>query len=151
MQTTVEIGQTLFEETARLTGVTEYGVSWEKLIRGEAQLPLQGARFDIAFEGSLEGDRIKGTIKGIDYATVRADGRFDMSIHATITTDDGARIAFYEDGVLTPNGDGTATLRLNMRFTTAHPAYAWLNTVQAWGTGVANQQSGEVRVTASLV
>jgi len=148
MTTANTTGTVLFEETAQLTGIVEYGVAWNDLVAGEAKLPPQGARFDIAFEGQLTGERIRGKIDGVDYLTVRADGRFDMNIFATITTDDCATIAFHETGLLTPRGDGTVDLRLDMKFTTAHEMYSWLNRQQAWGWGTANQKTGEVRVTA---
>jgi hypothetical protein len=148
MLTEVDTKQVLFEENVRLVGVTEFGVSWDELVKGEAILPPSGARFDIAFEAELKGKRINGTLKGIDFLTVRADYRFDMSIHATITTDDGVKIAFEENGVLTPREDGSAELRLNMRFTTAHEKYAWLNKIQGWGLGTIDRSSGQGRVTA---
>lgn len=148
MQTITERSQKLFEETAQLTGILEYGVSWEQLIGGQIEIPSQGARFDITFEGKLSGERLNGSIKGVDYLTVRADGRFDMNIQATITTDDGARIAFHESGVVSPQAEGPAELYLNMEFNTAHEQYTWLNGLQAWGRGTADQGSGEVKVTS---
>jgi hypothetical protein len=146
--TATEIGQRLFEEEVHLTDIVEYGVSWSKLIAGETPIPAEGARFDLAFEGSLEGERIKGTVKGVDYLDVRADGRFQMTIHATITTDDGARISFTEDGVVSPGPDGIAGLRLNMEFKTSHEKYKWLNALQGWGVGTSNTNTGVVNVTA---
>lgn len=148
MQVAKATGSVIFEETAQLTDILEYGIDWKELVAGNANLPPQGARFDISFEGDVTGERIKGKIRGVDYLTVRADGRFDMNIFATITTDDGATIAFHETGLLTPRGDGLVDLRLDMTFTTAHEQYAWLNKQQAWGWGTADQTTGIVKVTA---
>lgn len=148
METATTKKMKLFDETAQLKGIFEYGVNWEALVAGQASIPPQGARFDISFEGELSGERLKGTIKGVDYLTVRADGRFDMNIFATITTEDGATIAMHEYGPLVPRGDGIVDLHLQMQFQTAHARYAWINTQQARGEGVADQNTGKVQVTA---
>ena len=58
--------QHLFDEEAYLTDITEYGVSWESLVKGKQLPPPQGARFDIAFEGKIFGDKINGKVKGVD-------------------------------------------------------------------------------------
>lgn len=144
----IAVKEHLFDETVQLTGIAEYGISWQDLTGGKVAPPPQGARFDIAFEGALEGLRIKGNIAGVDYLTVRADGRFVLNLQASIETGDGERIAVEEDGILLPpqDGSGIAQLQLNLRFNTASPRYAWLNKLQAWGRGTADWNTGEVRV-----
>lgn len=138
----------LFNESLQLTGIIEYGIQWDQLITGQTALPPQGTRFDITFEGSFEGPEIAGTIKGTDYLTVRADGRFMLDIYATITTDDGEQIPIYEEGVVTLSDDGMAKLQLNMKFNTVSPKYAWLNKMQVWGLGRIDMSRGEVNVQA---
>lgn len=139
----------LFDEQVRLTGVTEYGLRWADLTSGKIAPPPEGARFDIAFEGEVAGDRLNGRIRGMDYLEVRADGRFMLDIRATIITDDGELIALREDGVLTPSpGAPTASLHLNMTFTTHSPRYAWLNRQQVWAIGQADMVRGAVTVRA---
>lgn len=149
-EVTMPVNEHLFDEAVHLTGLTEYSVSWEKLTTGQADLPAEGARFDIAFEGSFEGPKLKGTIVGVDYLQVRADGRFQLDMQASLTTDDGEKIAVYEDGILiAPDPDDEARiaqLRLNFRFTTASPKYAWLNQVQGWGRGTVDWNTGQVEV-----
>lgn len=149
-QVTIPVSEHLFDETVHLTGLTEYGVSWEKLTTGQAILPPEGARFDIAFEGSLVGDKIKGAISGVDYLTVRADGRFQLNLQATVTTDDGEKIAVHEDGILIapdPEDESRiAQLRLNLEFTAFSPRYGWLNHIQGWGRGTVNWNTGEVEI-----
>ena len=147
-QVTMPVGAHLFDEVVHLTGLTEYGMSWEKLTTGQAVLPPQGARFDIAFEGTFEGLRLKGTIAGVDYLHVRADGRFQLNLQAVLTTDDGEKIAVYEDGILIPPQDDgmIAQLRLNLEFTASSPKYAWLNQVQGWGRGAVDWNTGQVDV-----
>jgi hypothetical protein len=146
----IPVGEHLFDEAVQLTGVTEYGISWQEFVSGQVTPPPEGARFDIAFAGSLEGSKLNGSITGVDFLEVRADGRFLLHIHATITTDDGERIALYEDGLLIPSADGTgiAQLRLNMQFTTSSPKYAWVNQLQVWGRGSVDMAKGEVSVKA---
>ncbi|MCB9291292.1 MAG: DUF3237 family protein [Lewinellaceae bacterium] len=141
--------QHLFDEEVFLTGITEYGTSWEKLASGSQAPPAQGARFDISFEGKVFGDKIKGKVKGVDYLQVRPDGKFILTLHATITTDDGATIVLEERGtmVILPNGDGQ--LYLTMNFSTAYPRYQWINEKQVWGIGTSFLSEGEGRVTIS--
>jgi hypothetical protein len=64
---------------------------------------------------------------------VRADGRLQLHFHAEITTEDGKKIAFFADGVLTPkSGSPIAQLRLNITLTTCAAEYSWVNPIQVW-------------------
>lgn len=147
-QTTIPAAEHLFDEKLHLTGVTEYGVSMQELLSGQISPPPQGARLDIAYEGRIEGERLSGTIKGVDYAVVRADGRFQFDIRARITTDDDVPIAVYADGILKqPDANNVAGIRLNMQLTTAAPAYEWVNLLQLWGSGSVNLETGQIRVS----
>ncbi|MCO6477981.1 MAG: DUF3237 family protein [Phaeodactylibacter sp.] len=139
----------LFDEEVYLTGITEYGMSWESLVSGREPLPPQGARFDIAFEGRIFGDGINGRIKGVDYFEARADGKFILTLHATITTDDGATIALEEKGAMVVTPDGNGQLYLTMNFSTAYPQYQWINEKQIWGVGTSFLSEGKGRVAIS--
>ena len=44
---TIEMGEPIYEYTVNITGMPEHGVSFEELMSGEAQLPPEGARFDV--------------------------------------------------------------------------------------------------------
>lgn len=134
----------LFDEEIRLTGITDFGLSWEDLISGSAVLPSQGARFNIAFEGKVFGEKINGDIKGVDYLYVRSDGKFELNIQASILTDDGVMIHVQESGVSNPNTDGTAKLNLNLSFLTNSPEYNWLNQKQIWAVGIVDMIQGNV-------
>ena len=92
---TIEVGELLYEYTVKITGMTEYGVSLESLMAGEVAPPPEGARFDVAFEGASSGPKLKGKVTGVDYLRIRADGRFQLHIHAEITADDGQKIALH--------------------------------------------------------
>jgi hypothetical protein len=132
----IDVGELLYEYTVKLTGMTEYGVSFEALMGGKAPPPPEGARFDFPFEGASIGPKLKGKVTGVDYLRVRADGRFDLHIHAEITTDDGHKISLHADGVALPEpGIPIAGLRENVTLFTSSKAYAWVNGLQVWGTG----------------
>lgn len=143
----------LFEESIRLTNITDFGLDWNDFLAGRVAPPREGAQFYLDFEGRLEGEKISGTIKGRDYLTVRGDGRFCLHIHAIVTTDDGERLALFEDGVLLPPSDdsGIAGLRLSLTFSTASPKYAWLNRQQVWAAGSVDQRTGEGKLRGYLV
>jgi hypothetical protein len=67
---------------------------------------------------------------------VRADGRFDLHIHAEITTHDGQKISLHADGVaLAQPGASVAGLRENVTLFTSSKAYSWVNGLQVWATG----------------
>ena len=136
---TMSVGELLYDYTVKLTGMTEYGVSFEALMAGTVAPPPEGARFDIPFEGVSDGPKLKGKVAGFDYLRVRADGRFELHIHATITTDDGQRISLHADGVALPQpGSPIAGLRENVTLFTSSEAYTWVNGLQVWGTGTVN-------------
>ncbi len=73
MAVTIPVGERLYEATVTFTGATEFGVSMEALSSGKVPPPPEGARFDVAFAGSLRGARLNGTVTGVDYLSVRAD------------------------------------------------------------------------------
>ena len=98
--------------------------------------PPQGARFDGAFEGPVTGPKLTGTLRGVDYLTLRADGFFQLHIHAEMAPASGEKIAFFADGVATPReGNPVADLRENVSLSTACEAYAWVNALQIWAIG----------------
>lgn len=143
---TVEIGELLYEYTLKITGLTEYGFSFEALMAGTAPPPPEGARFNVLFEGAAVG-KLKGTASGIDYLRVRADGRFDLHIHADITTDDGQKISLEGDGVALPReASPIADLRENVTLFTSSKSYAWVNTMQVWGIGTVDLAAQVINV-----
>ncbi len=145
--TSINVGEQLYEFKGKFTGVTEFGVSMEALTGGAATPPPAGARFDVSFEGTTAGPKIKGTGVGVDYLNVRADGQFQLHIHAALTTEDGATIALYADGVASPRADSAILdLRENVTLTTAFPAYAWVNGLQVWGVGTVDLAKQEISV-----
>lgn len=146
MSQTIAVGEYLYEVVAGFTGVTEFGVALSDLLAGQAAPHPAGTRFDIAFEGTVEGPRVKGTIRGVDYLELRADGRFALNIRAVVTTHDQQTLAFTAHGLLEQH-PGCPAVRLieTASFQTASPAYEWLNRVLAIGLGSVEPAKGEVR------
>lgn len=142
-------GELIYEYTARLTHVTDYGLALADVLSGVATRPAEGLRTDVAFEGPVTGPKLRGTVNGIDYGTLRADGRAQLHIHAQITTDDGKRIALAADGVATVEpGCPTGQLRENVTLTTSEPDYDWVNSIQIWATGSVDFGAGQIHVSA---
>jgi hypothetical protein len=143
-------GEKIYEYDLDITGVTDYGVSMEAILAGKEKIPPQGARFDVAFAGNATG-RLSGRVRGVDYLRMRADGRVDLDIRATIETGDGFRIALSADGVavLRP-GEPVANLCENVSLTTAALGYAWVNTHQIWGVGSVNLAAGKIHIDAYM-
>jgi hypothetical protein len=139
-------GEKIYEYDLDITGVTDYGVSMESILAGKEKVPPQGARFDVAFAGNATG-RISGGVRGVDYLRMRADGRIDLDIRATIDTADGHRIGLCADGVsvLRP-GEPVADLCENVTLATAAAGYAWVNTHQIWGVGSVNLATGKIHI-----
>jgi hypothetical protein len=140
----------IYEYDLDITGVTDYGVSMESILAGQEEVPPQGARFDVAFEGNAAG-RLSGRVRGVDYLRMRADGRIDLDIRATIETDDGFRISLSADGVaVLRQGEPIADLSENVTLTTAAASYAWVNTHQVWAPGSVNLATGKIHIDAYM-
>lgn len=140
----------IFEYDLDIVNVIEYGVNMEAVLAGQERVPLHGAQFDVALAGPIKG-RMTGTIRGIDYLRVRADGRRELDLRASIETEDGSRIAFSADGVGTPrDGEPIVDLAVKIDLTTAAAAYAWVNARPAWGAGYANLATGKIHIDAYL-
>jgi hypothetical protein len=146
-------GELIYEYTIQSTGATSYGVpALDDLLSGVADIPLQGARYDFAFQGPIVGQRLRGTIELTDYIHVRPDGRVQLHIHAEITTEDGKKIALYADGVAHfTEGPPVGDLRENVTMTTSEPDYAWVNPLQIWARGTVDLAKGEAHVTGYVV
>lgn len=140
-------GEPLYESTGNFTQVVEFGVSMEALASGQVAPPPEGARFDVWFEGAVKGTKPSGSLKGVDHLHVRADGRFQLHIHAEITADDGSTIALAGDGVAT-GAPPVLSLRENVTLTTSAPKHSWVNTIQGWGTGTVDAMTGALRIAA---
>ena len=143
-------GELLYEYTPKITQVVEYGVSMDALMSGQAPPPAEGARFDIYFEGPVAGAKLSGSVKGVDYLHIRADGRSQLHIHAEITTEDGKKVSLAADGVALGQPP-VLQLRENVTLTTSHPEHSWVNTFQIWAPGTVDLAAGQIHVKGYAV
>ncbi len=143
-------GEKVYEYDVDITGMTDYGISLEAILSGQQPIPPQGARIDVAFEGRALG-RLAGSVRGVDYLRLRADGRMDLDIRATIETHDGRRIALSADGVAVPRAtEPVADLSENVRLTTAADEYGWVSTRQIWAVGTVDLATGKIHIDAYM-
>jgi hypothetical protein len=143
-------GEKIFEYDLDITNVIDYGAEMQAIFGGQANVPLQGARFDVTLAGSIKG-RVSGSMRGIDYLRVRADGRRELDLRGAIETTDGHRIAFIAEGVGTAReGEPIVDLSVNISLSTAVASYAWVNARQTWGIGYANLATGKIHIDAYL-
>ena len=146
---TIEVGELLYTVTLNVTDMREYGVSFTALMGGEVTPPGEGARFDVAFEGTATGPKVNGAAEGIDYVRVRPDGRFELHIHESIRTEDGQNISAHGEGVATlrPEG-GIADVRVNMTLFASSKDYRWVNQVPVRGIGTLDLVKQVIQVAA---
>jgi hypothetical protein len=143
-------GEKIYEYDLDVTGVTDYGITLEAILSGQERIPPQGARVDVAFEGRATG-RLAGRVRGVDYVRLRADGRIDLDIRATIETENGRRIALSADGVAVPRAaEPVAELSENVRLSTVAEDYAWVNGRQIWAFGTVNLAAGKIHIDAYM-
>ncbi len=147
-----DIGTAMWDEMSvvdlQITEVSDFGTSMNDIMSGKVAPPPQGARINVAFEGTTKGV-LAGTMKGVDYLNIRADGRIDLNIHAVIVTPDGARIAYEAGGVSVPGDGGIGQLTETVKLTTSSEKYAWVNTHTFVAKGTVNLNTGEVDMVLS--
>jgi hypothetical protein len=146
-------GELIYRYNLKVTGITSYGApAVDAVVSGAAGIPPPGARYDLALEGRIAGQRLRGTVNGVDYIHIRPDGRAQLHIHAEITTEDDKKIALYADGVVSFRaGSSLGDLRENVTLTTSGPAYAWVNPLQIWALGTVDMATGDVDIAGYAV
>jgi hypothetical protein len=138
----------LFDASMQFTGVVDYGYTLEQRSTG-VPIPAQGARFDVFFDGQIVGQRLRGTIRGVDYVTLDRDGMAHLHVHAHITTHDGCHIAIHSEGMARQRaGSSIADVEETMSFATAADSYKWLNGLQGCGSGAVDMQVGRIEIKA---
>lgn len=143
-------GEKIYEYDLDVTGITDHGLTLTDVLTGAVPIPPQGARIDVEFAGTIAG-RLTGTVTGTDFTVLRADGRIDLDIRATIETDEGVRIALWADGVAVPRPDAPiGDLFENVLLGTAAPGYEWLHGRQVWGIGTVNFAEGKIHIDGYL-
>jgi hypothetical protein len=90
-----------------------------------------------SLEGSLVGERFRGTLRLVNLAPKRSDDVNLPTVRGLMTTDDGAKIWVAMDGMaLARSGDGARVVTAAITFRTGDPRYTWLNTVFAVTEGI---------------
>ncbi len=88
-------------------------------------------------EGSLAGDRLRGTLKLTNLAQRRPDNVNLPTLRGLLTTHDGAVVWVELDGIATLRPeDGVRVFVTTCRLRTGDERYGWLNTVFAVLEGV---------------
>jgi hypothetical protein len=144
------IGEMIYEYDVDVSGVADYGAALGAVVSGQAAIPPQGARIDLAFEGRATR-RVSGRVKGTDFARMGTDGCVDLDIRARVETDDGHRIALSAEGVALPrSGEPVADLRENVTLIAVSDASAWVDKKQIWGVGTVNFATGKIHIDTSM-
>jgi hypothetical protein len=145
-------GELIYEYTPQVTRIVEYGASAEAVLMRTSPPPQEGARLDLYLEGPVIAGRLQGTVTGVDYLNMRADGRAELHIHGHITLEDGKRVALEAGGVAVPEGDSSILkLREHVNLTSNDPALAWVNTTEVWARGTVDVSTGQVHLRAYAV
>ncbi len=148
----IQMGEPLYEYTLKITGMVEYGVNFGELAAGKIPPPPEGARFDVLFAGEASGSKLSGKVSGVDYLYIRADGRFQLDVHAEITTEDGQKISLKADGVaMQREGSSISDLRENVTLFSSSKDYAWVNTLQVWGVGTVDLATQDIYIAGYSV
>jgi hypothetical protein len=137
----------LFDARLHFVSTLEYGYSMAEVVSG-AQIPHEGVRFDVFFEGEIRGARVNGYVSGVDYVTLGPNGVSQLHVHARITTDDACHIALHAEGSSSRREGGSfADTRERVTLSTAADRYRWLNQLSAIAIGVADLQAGTIELS----
>jgi hypothetical protein len=149
---TITAGELVYEAEIQFTEMVEYGISMGAISSRKVQIPSEGARFDQAFEGVLKGPKLIGKISGMDHLYVRADGLFQLHLHARVRTEDGVNISLSSQGVSHQiEGEETAQLRAAVSLFTSSECFRWLNHLQLWAMGTMDPLEGKAFIRAYYV
>lgn len=96
---------------------------------------LESLNFDVGgqlygtMDGSVTGDRLRGSLRLTNLAERRADNANLPTLRGVLTTDDGADVWVELDGVATLRPQDQARVFVTaFRFRTGDERYRWLNT-----------------------
>jgi hypothetical protein len=88
-------------------------------------------------DGTVSGERLRGTLRLTNLAGRRADNVNLPTLRGVLTTEDGAQLWVEMDGLATLRvEDGARVFVTSCRFRTGDERYAWLNTQFAVLEGV---------------
>jgi Protein of unknown function (DUF3237) len=144
-------GELIYEYAPQvtITKVTEFGASADAVLLGKMAPPVEGARFDFDLEGQVAGPNLSGSLQGVDYLYIRADGRAELHIHACIATGDGRMISLAASGIAFRNeGSPLLQLRENVTLMSNYSGLSWVNSLQIWASGIVDLSTRQVHVKA---
>ena len=145
-------GELIYEYKPQVTRIVEYGTPAEAVLMRTSPPPKEGNRLDLYLEGPVVAGRLQGTVTGIDYLNMRADGRAELHIHGHITLEDGRTVALEAGGVAIPEeGSSIFQLREHVKLTSNYPALAWVNATEVWARGTVDVSTGQVHLRAYAV
>ncbi|MEP3226300.1 MAG: DUF3237 family protein [Parasphingorhabdus sp.] len=127
----------------QITDTIDFGTTMEDVMTGAVTPPSSGTRLNIAFEGTTTGV-LAGTMAGVDYSNIRADGRLELNIQAVIVTPEGEQISYEANGVIVPQPDGVGIVREAAKLTTTSPNYAWVNGLTFLSEGTVDTSTGKI-------
>jgi hypothetical protein len=149
---TITAGELIYKADIQFTEMVEYGVSMGAISSGAIPIPLEGARFDQVFVGELKGPKLVGKISGMDHLYVRADGLFQLHLHARVITEDGVNISLSSQGVSQQiEGEEIAQLRAAVSLFSSSDSYKWLNHLQLCALGTMDPINYKAFVSAYAV
>ena len=139
----------LYEAKLTVSKVTDFGIGLDVLRKNSAEIPDGGLHFHVAFEGNIIGQRLSGSVRGVDHVHVRPDGGISLHIHGVISTPDGARIALSAEGTGTMDDD-TGLLHVDQEVSlyTSFSDYQWVNGLPIFCVGQVLPGEDEVRLSA---
>ena len=147
MSESISVQELVYSVVVQLNEGIDFGIDMQSALSGAKEIPPEGVRVDVPFEGEATGPKLKGMIVGTDYLLMRGDGVSILHIHAVITTDDGGRISFSGDGIGIPQEDSPIVeLRENVTLHSAAPKYSWVNRLQIWATGQVDLSTGKITI-----
>ena len=106
----------------------------------------EGQAFAVSGESRVDGERLSGSYRMVQYPRWRADGIYLADAHGFIETDRGRKVIIKAAGYVVPVPDATDRWAIThwMRFWTSAPDLTWLNETVAVGVG--SMVSGEAHV-----
>ncbi|MDQ6877357.1 MAG: DUF3237 domain-containing protein [Candidatus Dormibacteraeota bacterium] len=134
--------------SVRLTPLFEARWSYEAFTRVMPFGPdSEGQGFAFSNQGRVDGERLSGSYRTIQYPRWRADGVYLPDAHGIVDTDVGAKVITHAAGYVIPwaNGKDRWTITHWMRFWTGAADLAWLNATVAVGIG--SMDGGHARVS----
>jgi Protein of unknown function (DUF3237) len=108
-----------------------------------------GGQYVGTLEGTVTGDRLRGTLKSVNVPAKRPDNVNCPALRGIIVTDDGAKIYFEFNGIalLRPE-DKARVFTTSLSLRTGDARYAWVNNTIGAVEGILNTTTEQALVRA---